>query len=387
MLARLVELSLRYKVLVLVAFAVIGVLGVSGATAKCRSTPFPTSRRRRSTSTPSRRVVAAEDIERLLTVPIEAAHGRPAERRGRALVSPVRPVLRRRVLQRRRRHLLRAPAGRRNAAGGQGPPARKATASRSSDPTARASARCSGTPIGARRQEAEGSPSAMDLRTLHDWTVRLILRTAPGVDDVTTWGGHEKQYQVQIDPPATGQVRPLLQGGDGAAGGQQHAGRRAVLVNIGRRAVPGARPGPGQQRRGHRRDRARGARRRADLRAGRGPGQGGAGGALRRGDARRQGRRCWASRWRASTRTRRPWSEAVKASSPPRKRRFPKGVELKPVYDRTEIVDKALATAASALIEGSILVAIVLFLFLGELRARWSWSSSRCRWRCCSPSS
>jgi hypothetical protein len=40
----------------------------------------------------------------------------------------------------------------------------------------------------------------MDLRTLHDWTVRLILRTAPGVDDVTTWGGHEKQFQVQIDP-------------------------------------------------------------------------------------------------------------------------------------------------------------------------------------------
>ncbi|MDP1171874.1 efflux RND transporter permease subunit, partial [Klebsiella pneumoniae] len=42
--------------------------------------------------------------------------------------------------------------------------------------------------------------TAMDLRTLHDWTVRLILRTAPGVDDVISWGGHEKQFQVQIDP-------------------------------------------------------------------------------------------------------------------------------------------------------------------------------------------
>ena len=49
-------------------------------------------------------------------------------------------------------------------------------------------------------EDADKKLSAMDLRTLHDWTVRLILRTAPGVDDVTTWGGHEKQFQVQIDP-------------------------------------------------------------------------------------------------------------------------------------------------------------------------------------------
>jgi cobalt-zinc-cadmium resistance protein CzcA len=49
-------------------------------------------------------------------------------------------------------------------------------------------------------EDADKKLSAMDLRTLQDWTVRLILRTAPGVDDVTTWGGHEKQYQVQIDP-------------------------------------------------------------------------------------------------------------------------------------------------------------------------------------------
>ena len=48
---------------------------------------------------------------------------------------------------------------------------------------------------------------------------------------------------------------------------------------------------------------------------------------------------------------------------------LPKGVELKPVYDRTEIVDKALKTSTNALIEGSILVAVILFLFLGEFRS------------------
>ena len=41
---------------------------------------------------------------------------------------------------------------------------------------------------------------ATELRTLHDWTVRMVMRTVPGVDDVMSWGGFEKQYQVQIDP-------------------------------------------------------------------------------------------------------------------------------------------------------------------------------------------
>ena len=42
--------------------------------------------------------------------------------------------------------------------------------------------------------------STMDLRTLQDWNVRLVLRTAAGVDDVTSWGGDEKQFQVLIQP-------------------------------------------------------------------------------------------------------------------------------------------------------------------------------------------
>ena len=44
-------------------------------------------------------------------------------------------------------------------------------------------------------ESADKKLSTMDLRTLQDWNVRLLLRTAPGVDDVTSWGGDEKQYQ------------------------------------------------------------------------------------------------------------------------------------------------------------------------------------------------
>jgi cobalt-zinc-cadmium resistance protein CzcA len=48
---------------------------------------------------------------------------------------------------------------------------------------------------------------------------------------------------------------------------------------------------------------------------------------------------------------------------------LPKGVEINLIYDRTEMTQKAVATISNALITGIILVAVVLFLFLFELRS------------------
>ncbi|HBY63021.1 MAG TPA: CusA/CzcA family heavy metal efflux RND transporter, partial [Solibacterales bacterium] len=47
--------------------------------------------------------------------------------------------------------------------------------------------------------EGEGR-SGMELKTIHDWMVKLPLRTVPGVNEVNTWGGETKQYQVEADP-------------------------------------------------------------------------------------------------------------------------------------------------------------------------------------------
>jgi cobalt-zinc-cadmium resistance protein CzcA len=48
---------------------------------------------------------------------------------------------------------------------------------------------------------------------------------------------------------------------------------------------------------------------------------------------------------------------------------LPKGVIAKPVYDRTELVDRTIATVEKNLLEGAILVIVVLFLLLGNIRA------------------
>jgi len=216
-------------------------------------------------------------------------------------------------------------------------------------------------------EDADKKLSAMDLRTLQDWTVRLILRTAPGVDDVTTWGGHEKQFQVQIDPRklvkygiSFKEVMERLTANNKQVGGQylnvgveQYLVRGLGLVSsaadIGTIVVAERNGAPIYVR---------------DI------GEVKEAPAVRFGAVTRNGEEVVLgialSRINENAAT---VVKAVKEKLAVAQAALPKGVELKAVYDRTEIVDKALKTSTNALIEGSILVAVILFLFLGEFRS------------------
>jgi cobalt-zinc-cadmium resistance protein CzcA len=48
---------------------------------------------------------------------------------------------------------------------------------------------------------------------------------------------------------------------------------------------------------------------------------------------------------------------------------LPDGMQIVPFYDRSELVDAALYTVTKVLIEGVLLVVVVLFLFLGDVRS------------------
>ena len=50
-------------------------------------------------------------------------------------------------------------------------------------------------------------------------------------------------------------------------------------------------------------------------------------------------------------------------------RSLPPGVHAVTVYDRTNLVDKAISTVRKNLLEGAALVVVILFLFLGNIRA------------------
>lgn len=57
------------------------------------------------------------------------------------------------------------------------------------------------TPVGQiYRYTLSGARSLRDLRSLQDWVIERRLRAVPGVADVVTFGGVERQYAVRIDP-------------------------------------------------------------------------------------------------------------------------------------------------------------------------------------------
>ncbi len=361
MLNAIVDASLRYKVLVLVAFAVLVGLGVMAY----RQVPvdaFPDVTPAQVNIYTESPGVAAEDIERLLTVPIEAAMA------GLADVEVVRSVslfglsyvavyfkdnvdiyfARRLVGEKLQEVKGRLPEG-------------------YGEPVLGPNSSGLGQVFWYTVEDADKKLSAMDLRTLQDWTVRLILRTAPGVDDVTTWGGHEKQYQVQIDPRklvkygiSFKEVMERLAANNKQVGGQylnvgveQYLVRGLGLVSsaadIGTIVIAERNGAPIY------------VRDVAEVKEA--P-------AVRFGAVTRNGEEVVLGI--ALARIHENAANVVKAVKEKlavAQAALPKGVELKAVYDRTEIVDKALKTSTNALIEGSILVAVILFLFLGEFRS------------------
>ncbi len=68
--------------------------------------------------------------------------------------------------------------------------------------------------------------SPVDLRTIQDWIVHRQMTMVPGVVEVNAFGGHVKQYQVEIDPDrlqsmgiTTNQIFDALQSNNSATGG------------------------------------------------------------------------------------------------------------------------------------------------------------------------
>ncbi len=60
---------------------------------------------------------------------------------------------------------------------------------------------------GARQDNGEPY-DATALRTLQDWVIRPQLRLVPGVTEINTIGGYEKEFHITPDPAHVTGVRP-----------------------------------------------------------------------------------------------------------------------------------------------------------------------------------
>jgi len=217
-------------------------------------------------------------------------------------------------------------------------------------------------------ENVDGTPiTPTDLRTVHDWIVRPQLLRVPGVVEVNPIGGFKKEILVAPEP-----ARMLAYGLDYAdvvnaiernndnrgAGFIEHNGAQWLM------RVPGQ------------------AERMDELGAIvieenkgvpvriRDVATVGLGREMRSGAATQNGREVVigtvfmliGENSRAVASAVAEELDRVRASLPP-------GVTVTPVYDRTRLVDNTLATVRTNLTEGALLVVVVLFLFLGNVRA------------------
>lgn len=214
----------------------------------------------------------------------------------------------------------------------------------------------------------DGQPyTPTDLREIQDWIIKPQLRNVRGVAEINTIGGFAKEYQVAPDPKRMAAYRITLEqlvvalernNANVGAGFIERNGEQLSIrtpgqlgspEDIGNIVLSNAGGAPVRVR---------------DI------AEVGIGRELRSGAATDNGREVvLGTAFMLVGENSRSVSQAVAQRLEIINQNLPEGVSAITVYDRTDLVDKAIATVRKNLIEGAILVIAVLFLFLGNLRA------------------
>jgi len=216
--------------------------------------------------------------------------------------------------------------------------------------------------------DKERTEKLTELRTIHDWVVKPQFRSVPGVAEVNSWGGYEKQYQVRIDPNRLIRhgltfeevVEAVQKNNRNVGGGNISVGARMLLVHgqgrtvnveqikniviTAKDGVPIRVRDVADVQTGHE------IRLGAVTADGQGEAVLGLGFML-------MGENSHEVTWALKNKL-----EEIKDTLPP-------GVTIRTVYDRTELVDHVIDTVRKNLFEGGLLVIAILFIFLGNLRA------------------
>ncbi len=217
-------------------------------------------------------------------------------------------------------------------------------------------------------RQPDGSPyDATALRTIQDWIIRPQLRRVPGVTEVNSIGGYARQFHVTPDPArllahdlTLEDVTKALElnNANVGAGYVEHNGEQYLIRVPGQVRTLEDISGVIIARRGgvpiHVHDVA----------------EVGFGKELRTGAATRDGKETvlgtavmliGENSRTVSLRAAEKLAEISKS--------LPQGVKAEAVYDRTVLVNKTIATVQTNLLEGALLVVVVLFVMLGNLRA------------------
>jgi heavy metal efflux system protein len=208
----------------------------------------------------------------------------------------------------------------------------------------------------------------MELKTLHDWLIKLQLRSVQGVGEINSWGGLTKQYQILVDPANLLKydltlrqiIERVAENNANFGGGYiEHHSEQYTVRGVGllkdtddiERIVIGAHHGTPIYLRAV-----------AKVTDGPLPRQG----AVLR-DA--SGERVSGMVILLKGENGKSVAERVKERIEELKNVLPRGVKISKFYDQTDVIDRTTRTVRKNLIEGAILVIVVLLLFLRNVRA------------------
>ena len=214
----------------------------------------------------------------------------------------------------------------------------------------------------------DGSPvTPMDLRTAHDWIIRPQILRVPGVVEINPIGGYKKEILVAPDPVKllayglgyTDVVKALKLNNDNrGAGFIEHngaqwlmriPGQAETMDDLGKIVIEENDGLPVRIR---------------DIATV------GLGKEMRSGAATQNGHEVVMSTvFMLIGENSRTVSKAIAEKLEDIKASLPTGITATAVYDRTGLVEKTLATVRTNLVEGALLVIVVLFVFLGNVRA------------------
>ena len=207
----------------------------------------------------------------------------------------------------------------------------------------------------------------MDLREIQDWIVRPQLQRVKGVAEVNSIGGFEKTYVVSPDLNRMQQLNISLEQLQQALAQNNENRGAGYIEDNGQQLtarVPGAFNGLSDIE-----NTMLGSPNGSPIRVG-DIAQVSIGHDLRTGGATYNGKETVLGvAMMAMGGNSRTVSKAVDAKLQDIQNSLPKGVVIETVYDRTTLVEKAIKTVQKNLVEGAILVIIILFLFLGNIRA------------------
>jgi heavy metal efflux system protein len=207
-----------------------------------------------------------------------------------------------------------------------------------------------------------------EARTVQDWTIKPLLRPVPGTAEVNSWGGYNKQYQVRVQPNLLIQyglsfdelMRAVRTNNLNVGGGNIDQSGDMLLVHGVGRTVNVAQIG----------NIVIAAQNGVPIRV-RDVAEVTIGHEIRRGavSVNGQGEAVLGLCFMLMGENSYAVTQRMASKFEELKDKVPDDIELLPVYNRTVLVDRVIATVRGNLLEGAVLVVLILFIFLGNLRA------------------